>query len=452
MNRLSTPILLITLALLSACGGYASNSEAFRRSMRAGSVGEALTQVNDALGVDRADQLPTEKEADTPLLLLERATILQAMGRYKESARDFQVADKSLDVLDLTGDALGSISKYLFSDDAKIYKSPPHEKLLLNTLNMVNYLAMGDASGAKVEARRLVINQKYLDGEGEGDRSMLALSSYLAGFAFESANDGQAAMRHYADAHAAGGVPGLDRTINELHAWSGATDGRVKALYADDMQVDRKGTADVLVLVQTGMAPFKVPERLPVAQALVISNRNRYRRHRLSAADQRRASRFAAKGLVTWVNFPRLRRVKGMRQANVIEIDKRRVDVGLGLDVERRAIDQFERLEPSLIAASLTRMLARAAAGALTESASKGKGKGSVLALLAGLAVQGTMAAMDTPDTRSWVTLPGRIYVARARVKPGEHTINVRLGGINRTTTFKAKAGGFNLINFSATR
>jgi hypothetical protein len=419
--------------------------------MRAGSTGEALTQVNDALGVDRADQLPTEKEADTPLLLLERATILQAMGRYKESARDFQVADKSLDVLDLTGDALGSIGKYLFSDDAKLYKSPPHEKLLLNTLNMVNYLAMGDASGAKVEARRLVINQKYLDGEGEAERSMLALSSYLAGYAFEVAGEGQAAMRHYADAHAAGGVPGLGRTIRELNAWSGATDGRVKDLFGD-AEVDRKKTADVLVLVQTGMAPIKVPERLPVAQALVISNRNRYRRHRLSAADQRRASRFAAQGLVTWVNCPRLRRVKGTRAANTVQIDDQTIDVGLGLDVESRAIDQFEQLEPSLIAASLTRMLARAAAGALTQSASKSKGKGGALALLAGLAVQGTMAALDTPDTRSWVTLPGRIYVARARVQPGEHTVRVKLGGLERSATIKAKAGGFNMINFSATR
>lgn len=452
MDRLPRILLLGLLATLTACGGYSSSSEAFRRSMRAGAPSKALVEVNAALGVDRMDQMPKEKEADTPLLLLERATILQAMGKFKQSARDFQLADKWLDVLDLTGDTLGSISKYLFSDDAKIYKSPPHEKLLLNTLNMVNYLALGDASGAKVEARRLVINQKYLDGEGEAERSMLALSSYLAGYAFEVAGDGQAAMRHYGDALAAGGVPTLKTAVRELNAYSGATDERVKAFYGD-AQVDKRGTADVLVVMQTGMAPYKIPHRVPVAQALIISNRGHRRgRHGLSARQRARASSIAAKGLVTWVNYPSLERVEGARTVSGVAIDGRGIDGGVALDVEGRVIDQFEQVQPSLVAAALTRVLTRAAAGAITEGAAKSNSKGGAIAMLAGLLVQGAMVAADTPDTRAWVTLPASISVARTRVPPGKHTITVRLDGLERTATIDAKAGGFNVLNFSAAR
>lgn len=453
MYRLPRILLLGLLATLTACGGYSSSSEAFRRSMRAGTPNKALTEVNAALGVDRTDQMPTEKEADTPLLLLERATILQAMGNFKQSARDFQLADKWLDVLDLTGDTLGSISKYLFSDDAKIYKSPPHEKLLLNTLNMINYLALGDASGAKVEARRLVINQKYLDGEGEAQRSMLALSSYLAGYAFEVAGEGQAAMRHYGDAVAAGGVPTLETAVRELNAYSGATDERAKAFYGDTT-VDQRATADVLIVMQTGMAPFKIPHRVPVAQALLISSRGnrRNRRNQLSSKQRSRANSIAAKSLVTWVNYPSLQRVKGRRTVTGVVVDGQRVDAGIALDVEERVVDQFEQVQPSIVAAALTRVIARAAAGAITEGAARSNSKGGALAMLAGLVVQGAMVAADTPDTRAWVTLPAQISVARMRVAPGTHTITVRLGGVDRIATIDAKAGGFNVLNFSAAR
>ena len=81
----------------------------------------ALEKVNEALGVLKATDMPSEMDADTPLLLLERAAILQALGDYKQSARNFQRADKALDILDLTGDTAGKISKYLFSDDAVVY-------------------------------------------------------------------------------------------------------------------------------------------------------------------------------------------------------------------------------------------------------------------------------------------------------------------------------------------
>ena len=86
-------------------------SAKFRRAMSAGDTTGALSQVNESLGVTQAEDLPSTPGENTPLLLLERATILQAQGKYRMSARDLQLADKSLDVLDLTKDTLGSISK-----------------------------------------------------------------------------------------------------------------------------------------------------------------------------------------------------------------------------------------------------------------------------------------------------------------------------------------------------
>ena len=88
----------------------------------------------------------------------------------------------ALDALDLSHDATDSIGRWLFSDSAGRYVSPPHEKLLLNVFNMVNYLETGDLSGARIEARRMSVMARYLDDRSPTSPS-LSFGSRLAGFA-----------------------------------------------------------------------------------------------------------------------------------------------------------------------------------------------------------------------------------------------------------------------------
>ncbi|MCA9543087.1 MAG: hypothetical protein KC613_01820 [Myxococcales bacterium] len=446
-------LLLWVAAALTGCGGYADTSQAFRASLTHGAPEEALLAVNEALGVPSAEMLPAEKQTETPLLLLERATILQALQQYKLSARDFQLADKDLIVLDLTSDTAGEIAKYMFSDDATVYKAPPHEKLLINTLNLLNYLAMGDAQGAKVEARRIVISQKYLEGVTDEKRlSTMALASYLAGFAFEVAGEPEAAMRHYGDAKDAGGVATLERAVKTLAARSGASDPRLK-VWTEGVSADSvdRDAADVLVVVQTGMAPFKQSKRLPIGAALVAAS-DPGPGARLSRQEQRRAQAFAAKGVLKWINYPALRRARLPEGPISVAVDGQAVESGNGLFVSQAVLAEFQRHEGSLIAGAITRMITRAVAGELSGAAANKGSNNGLAGLLVGLAVEGAMAAADTPDTRSWVTLPERIQVARARVAPGQRTITVRHLGRDHTATLDLQPGGWAVVNFSGWR
>lgn len=452
-NPVAALLALAALAL-AGCGGYASTSEAFRRSLTKGQPEQALERVNKALKVRKAEELPSNPGPDTPLLLLERATILQAMDRHELSARDFQAADAKLEVLDYTSDTAGEIGKYLFSDDATVYRAPPYEKLLLNTLNLLNYLARGDLQGAKVEARRFTVNRKYLQDE-EGDRKgMLALGSYLAGFAFEMAGEPGPAIRHYADAWEAGGVPTLEAAIRRLAARAGVRDPRLADLLAegDAPAADAPPeSGELLVVVQTGMAPYRVPERLPIGAAIVAATAPGPGA-RLSPEEQRQANVFAAKGILKWVNYPRLRRVDLPSRAVEASVDGEPLPGGLALDVEARVIRFFKEIEGSLIAASIVRLISRAVAGELSQSVAKKAGAGGVGALLIGLAVEGAMTAADTPDTRSWVTLPARVHVARRRVPAGEHRVRVRVGRHRLERTVRVSPGGFAVVNFSGLR
>ncbi len=444
--------LVLSVGCLAGCGGYAGTSEQFRKALTRGQPAPALDQVNEALGVQRAEDLPSEPNKDTPLLLLERAAILQALGRYELSSRDFQSADQNLEVLDLTSDTAGSIGKYLFSDDATVYKAPPHEKLLLNTLNMINYLARGDLGGARVESRRLVINAKYFENTGEEARSMLALGSYLAGFTYEMSGRPGPAMRHYGDALEAGGLPTLIDAARRLMARTGAKDPRVADAVGDPGEAppdDDHG--ELLVLVQTGMAPYYVPERLPIGAAVVAAS-NPGPGARLSPAERRRANTFAAKGILKWVNYPRLTRVRDGRPRVGVRVDGRGVEDGLALNVTDRVLDQYEQIKGTLIAASITRLLTRAVAGEASQAITKKSSGNGLAGLLVGLAVEGALTAADTPDTRSWVSLPDAIFVSRTRVPPGEHTVEVSYRGRIRRATVDIAPNGWAVVNFSDLR
>src|SRR5207245_1558962 len=79
-------------------------------------------------------------------------------------------------------------------------------------------------------------------------------------------------------------------------------------------------------------------------------------------------------------------------------------------------------------------------------------GKGSVVGFLASLAAQGTLTALDTPDTRSWETLPARIAIARVRVKAGQHAIFADARGVYRKQTIEVPRGGWAVVSLMALR
>jgi hypothetical protein len=83
------------------------------------------------------------------------------------------VSDKQIEVLDFSRNAAHDIGKYLFSDDVGPYKAPAYEKLMINTMNMVNYLARGDLQGARIEARRLAVMQKFLEQSENKGKSLI---------------------------------------------------------------------------------------------------------------------------------------------------------------------------------------------------------------------------------------------------------------------------------------
>jgi hypothetical protein len=104
------------------------------------------------------------------------------------------------------------------------------------------------------------------------------------------------------------------------------------------------------------------------------------------------------------------------------------------------------------MAAATTRAVARVLLGTAIEGAASTSDKKEVRALgtLLSLLTQAALAAADTPDTRSWETLPARLGLSRVRVAPGAHRVRLEARGQRRLGTLEVTAGGWRAMSLLA--
>ena len=139
-----------------------------------------------------------------------------------------------------------------------------------------------------------------------------------------------------------------------------------------------------------------------------------------------KANALAAQGLVTWMNFPTLGPERGGYTIPACVLDGNYVQLEEAVDVddagargveEDRGQDHRERDHADDLAPGV---------GAAAKAAA---GKNGLVGELLSLGAQATLTVLDTPDTRSWETLPARVAIARVRVPAGEHRVHIDARG-----------------------
>src|SRR5688572_27595915 len=247
---------LLALLGLQACAGHSDRTLEARSALDAGRPDAALKLYNEELEVKTERDLPEDTGGDNTLLLLDRSMILQQLQKYELASRDLELADKEIELLDFSRNALDSIGKYMFSDDTGPYKAPPYEKLMVNTMNMVNYLARGDLNGARIEARRLAVMQKYLKDKENPAQAMMGPGSYLAGFTFEKSGRPDQALRYYDEALAFGNYQSLKDPVARLSRLSNYSTPRLrKLLNGEDPTKAEWQSSDVDLVVSLPSGP-----------------------------------------------------------------------------------------------------------------------------------------------------------------------------------------------------
>jgi hypothetical protein len=308
---------------------------------------------------------------------------------------------------------------------------------------MLNYLEAGDLNGARIEARRLAVMQTFIaDHEGKG-ASLTGPGSYLAGFIFEKSGQPQEAMRYYDEALQYGAFESLEPALLRLAQKSSYRTPRITKVLdaargAPEADAEQ---GDVLVVVNYGRVPEKLPKRVPIGLALT------YASGIISPNDAARANELAAQGLVTWVNYPTLADNRPVSPARLF-IDNKPVELELALEVDSEAQKAWEGARGTLVASAITRLIARLVAGETTKKVAGGGLLGAVLSL----GTQATLTATDVPDTRSWSTLPARIAIARLPLAPGQHQVEISASGSSRKVPVDLKPGGWAVVSLTELR
>jgi uncharacterized protein len=410
--------LLCCAAVANGCATYSDHMLAAHAAAARADWPAAEEEINAILGVGSRAEIPEHWDSEKSLGVLERAAVLQAQGAWKESARDLSAAEGELELIDFNVDAVGTIGTYIYSDSAGEYRTPPLERVALNVFNMANYLAMSDLEGAAVEARRYQVMRDYLENMGI-DQPPGTIGALLAGFTFERLGEADRALRYYQDA----------QTAMKLHSL--------------DDPVARKGqrpkSGEVLVVIGAGRTPIKVPKRIPIGAAIGIAGS-------AISGDLRVLQHSVFKVVV----YPELEEVPSQVRGARVRIGDRDAETELVTDVAAEVNKEYEKMRPRIIAAALTRMIARAAVSEGAMAAGRGAGgAGEVVGIVAGLGAEAALVAMDKPDTRSWTFLPGRVWVARESIAAGKHEVVVQLEGdgpSERRVPIEVTPGGYTVV------
>jgi hypothetical protein len=450
--RQTRPLALGVVAIAAAivmagCATYSERMATGREQAAQGAYPDALDTLNDALGVSDASQLPSRFHSDTALILLDRGMVSQAMQSYADAGRDLGAADEALEYIDLSKDPVGAVGKYIYSDSAGKYKSPPTEKLAINSVNIMNYLANRDLDGAGVEARRFTVMRDYLN-ENSSLKSYGAAGSYLAGFVFERLRDANAAMRYYDEALNERSLGSLGPTIRRLSALTDYRGKRIESYLVDAPPArpdPGKMPTELVVVVNTGRVPYKIPERMLIGAAIGLAGT-------YISGDPDVLGYTATKVLV----YPELKQSYEAFSRAELQIDGQFTQLDLVTNFGAEMTAEYEQMKPKIIGAGISRMIVRAAAAEGAREAGKQAGSaGAVLGWVAALATEATLVALDKPDTRSWMLLPQKVYIGRRTVAPGKHSIEVQLSGNqsgSRTVEIEIPEGGFAVVVITTLR
>ena len=430
---------------LVGCGGHSARTVPVRAALDAGDARRAISALNKQLDVASNKELPKDMDGDNAILVLDRASIQQGISEFDPSKRDFEAADKAIDMLDLAHNVGDSIGEYVFSGSSGRYRAPPYEKLMINTLNMLNYLETRDLNGARIEARRLSVMQNYYrDTLGQRDNPVLGLGSLLAGFTFEKSGRTDEALRYYDEALAFTGFQTLGDAVRRLAPQGSFRSPRIRAVLSSPEPADaHDDSGEVLFVVGYGRVPHKIPRRIPIGLALT------YFSGALAPNDVSAANKIAAQGLVTWINYPTLAPGQGQYEIPSCRLDSGYVQLEEAINVDREVRTEWKKIEGKIVVSAITRLVARTALGQGIQTAA---GRKSVVGVLASLGTQATLTALDTPDTRGWETLPARVAVARVRLPIGKHRVVIDARGWQRVQDFVVEKDGWSVISLMALR
>lgn len=442
-------ISVIIVAILSAgCAtSYNELMEGVRQDYYAGNLQGSLMRIDERIANTSEDD-----EKTRVLFLLERSMIHQRMGNFEAARNDLMAADERLEVLDFTNDVGGNIAEFTTSPSLTTYRGQPHEKILLNTLNMCNFLAAGDLTGARIEGRRAVEMHDYQEQVEQEEQFNYSngLTQLLYGLVFDASgrpNDAYIALKKAYELTGASFLePMLYNTARDL----GHSDARRwEQEFGAPAPLVGEGQGSALVVVMNGRTPIRVEREI-----VLTPGQMQY------SHDGVTMSAYGKKSIRIPELIPQSHRYRMGRIAIGSDVS---MDLIRSVDIETQAMERFNEEKPGIITASITRFLIKAiasevAAASLEKSMrdeDKKEKENKALKDFFDSLMFATLDSLDVTDVRCWNFLPAEILVGLVPLPPGDHNVQLTMTGtgspLSQSKPITIKAGNLTVVLFFVT-
>lgn len=391
MTARRTLLLAAAAALAAAgCGDYKHRTAAARSAFYAGQFDRsARLYRRDGRGAGR----------NRLLYLLDAGMALHAAGRHEESNRCFLEADGLIERLNFSD--LGETAASIVLDDrAATYRGEEFEDVLVNVFAALNFLLSGSPRGpeeALVECRRLDWKLRVFSERRGRKYLQNAFARYLSGVAYELDGEPNDAYIDYKLVHKL--RPGFEpvrRDLLRLAHRLGFRDDLERWEKKFGVKYDpaaEAGTGEVVVVLELGRAPEKFP-------------------------------RDELLDLPVYVPYP------PEHAGALLTREGRVLGSTEGLeDIAATAVKTLDDRMGPTVARRMAGLALKTGAAVAVRQAVKKKTKDRGLADLAGWLLWWILVESDQADTRSWLTLPAGLQVARARLPAGTHHLALELVG-----------------------
>jgi hypothetical protein len=426
-------------------------------------VREAL--VRDDLETARARLADAGRGTDDLLFALEDGLLLHYAGDPELSNSRFQFVEQRVD--DLYTRSITRTAFSLVTSDL-ILKFEPRgiENFLINYYGALNYLELGEVGEAWVEWRKLNTKLQFSREQGNAPYLDPPFFDQLAGLGLE-ADDPNAAyvsMRLAEDTYREWGISPPTDVIDDLFRLGtelGMADHLdiYRSRYGDsevgrpgnghDGEVPGSGTgtssAEIIVLVEDGLvAPIEEAQvYIPITEERATGYYEGGRPERLDLAfflaQEYAEGRYAGVGrgdakrrevaYVLPLAFPVFGVGEPAFHGLEMEVGGATVSGRVALEVSELQRQAFEDRLLGIYAKTIVRALVKSAAAAKLREEAEEEG-GDTAGEIVGFLANAVNVATERADTRAWLGLPDRIWMARVTVRPGVHDVRLRLDGL----------------------
>ncbi len=410
---------------LPGCATYSTSFATIEQQLSQQRYDDALKSV-EAQSKDRKTRV---------LYLLDKGMVLRMKHDFAASNESLEAAKQEMERLYAASVSENALS-FVVNDATVSYAGDDYEQVLVHLYMALNYLELGQRDDARVEALQVDVKLREIAEKIPASKfTEDALSRYLTGLIYDELGEWSDAMIAYRKAYEAYqkyqrdfGVPMpamLKADLLRLAKRQGLTDelARYRKEFGMDPPPKKKAAdapeGELVFILNNGLAPIKrekVIEMWAPPPSVVV--------------DASKPSEMTAPSppILVSIALPyyqsRPTQVFGAR----ISVSDKQADTQMMEDVDAIARASLDARMPAITARAVARAVAKGVIQESVDQAGKRGGDDSAR-LLGSMLVRIASVATERADTRSWLTLPANVQLARLSLPPGSYTVTVDLLG-----------------------